>query len=282
MRYLTVLLSLALVNSTSFSATPTEQSKVGEKPTQTKSKTGAPQREAVKPATASSSAPTPAPCTSSEEAAQVRVDGLYYARVGGSPEDPTYQYFRFYADLTGVTTYTSGQPAQVAKWFSRDDSGATEGSYRLEGTTLRFIVGSERAGTIYSGILTKDCWVMNPQGPNTTKFAFAQVSFPAEAAITGKNRDPKIDPVVSKMDSFAYDSAGRVVGVTTTIEVTAKDADGDLLTYSWTVSIGSITGDGSKGVWSRPIVMGRPGGGVATVTVTDGKGGKTSRDFAFQ
>jgi hypothetical protein len=209
----------------------------------------------------------------------VRIDGLYYADIGSDPGNPIYQYFRFYADSTGLTTHaTTAKPEQAAKWLNKDAEGAEEGTYKLEGTTLTFVVGNERAYTQYSGTLLADGWILSFSG---RKFAFVHATFPREGARPGENRSPKIAPVVSKMDRFDYDAAGRTVGVTTTIKISASDADGDPLAYTWTASPGSITGNGPEGVWSRPIVMGRPSPGVVTVMVTDGKGGRTSREFVF-
>lgn len=214
---------------------------------------------------------------SSAKAAGPRVDGFYYAKVGGTTADPTYQYFRFYPDSSGATAYTSGKPAQVARWLSKNHQASEVGVYRLDGSTLKFVVGNERANTTYTGTLTPEAWTMNATG---TVFAFAPVAFPAEQA--GTNRPPKIAPVVSKKDNFAYNAVGNMTGVTTTIEITVTDPDNDPLTYQWYCSTGSVKGDGPKGVWTRPIEMGRPSPGIVTVVVNDGKGGNASRDFNFQ
>lgn len=236
-------------------------------------------------ATASEPKPaeSPAPQTTADQPLRVRVDGLYYANVARDPGKPAYQYFRFYSDATGVgMCCTTGLPAEVSKWFNKDYERGQEGTYRLEGDSLIFIVGEEQGShTKYSGTLSKTEWTLNPNGPNTIKFAFAPVNFPKEVVRPGQNRAPKISPVVSKLDAFDYDPAGRVIGVTTTIEIKASDPDGDPLTYVWTATVSTVVADGPKGVWKRPIVMGRPSGGVVTVVVTDGKGGKTSRDFTF-
>lgn len=217
----------------------------------------------------------------SKQESRVRVDGLYYVTVSANPDDPTYLYFRFYPDSTGITAHSGGEPEAVAKWLSKDHQYAQEGTYKLQGDTLTFLVGDERAGTTYSGTLTADGWILNPDGPNASTLSFARVDFPA-AKPPGANHPPKIAPAFSKTDEFDYDTAGRVVGVTTTIEVKASDLDSDQLTYSWTASVGTITGDGPKGTWKRPLDAGQPSSGVVSVVVADSKGATVSRDFVFR
>jgi len=276
MRYMVSLVFLVWLCSSLFFSVGAQQQKTQTKSSQTRTKAKRPEKKtdqsAVEP-----SIQLPASHANSKQTLRVRFDGLYYANVGIDPAKPIYQYFRFYTDSTGLTTRTSGKPAKVANWFNKDDQYSQEGTYRLEDSTLIFIVGDERgAHTKYSGTLTADAWILR------TDFKFIQVTFPREIVRPGQNRSPKIAPAVSKMDTFDYDNAGRVVGVTTTIEIKASDPDGDSLTYTWTSTVGSLTGNGPKCVWKRPIVMGRPFHGVVTVVATDGKGGKTSREIIFQ
>ena len=83
---------------------------------------------------------------------------------------------------------------------------------------------------------------------------------------------------------FEYDSFGRLVGATTTIDVTspATDPDGDPLTYAWTASNGQITGDGLSATWTRTIAFGRVQGGTVTVTASDGRGGTDTFTIEFR
>lgn len=228
--------------------------------------------------------PSPTPISPASTGVRVRTDGLYYADVGGDPKAPAFKYFRFFDDGTGIvnTAVTKGTPVQVAKWFVKDSQYAMEGAYRLEDNMLIFVVGDEHgAHTKYAGPLTAGYWVLNPDSPKPIKFFFARVVFPKAVVRAGQNRAPKIAPVISTTDTFAYDSAGRTVGVITTIEIKAADADGDTLSYSWAADSGTISGNGAKCDWRRPIVAGQASGGTVVVTVTDGRGGKTSREFRF-
>ena len=81
---------------------------------------------------------------------------------------------------------------------------------------------------------------------------------------------------------FQYDpNTGYLIGATTTINVLtpAVDPDGDPLTYTWTVSNGSVTANGLSATWTRVIELGRPKSGTTTVTASDGKGGAAPFEF---
>jgi hypothetical protein len=83
---------------------------------------------------------------------------------------------------------------------------------------------------------------------------------------------------------FHYDpTTGYLIGATTTINALtpAVDPDGDPLTYTWTVSNGSITANGLSATWTRVIEFGHPKSGTATVTASDGKGGAAPFEFRF-
>lgn len=54
-------------------------------------------------------------------------------------------------------------------------------------------------------------------------------------------------------------------------ECVAQDPDGDKLSYTWSASGGSISGEGSVITWTAPET---PGDYTITVKVTDGRGGK--------
>lgn len=63
---------------------------------------------------------------------------------------------------------------------------------------------------------------------------------------------------------------------TSTVSVTAGDADGDPLTYTWTTTSGSIIGSGAS-VTYKPADVAVTTAVTATVTVDDSKGGKISK-----
>jgi hypothetical protein len=54
-----------------------------------------------------------------------------------------------------------------------------------------------------------------------------------------------------------------------TIECTARDPDGDELSYAWSVDGGEITGEGAVAEWVAPEDYGTY---AITVTVADGEG----------
>jgi hypothetical protein len=101
------------------------------------------------------------------------------------------------------------------------------------------------------------------------------------------NRPPAFPSPMNETvtERFQYDpSTGYLTAVITTITVLtpATDPDGDALTYSWTATNGSITGNGLTATWTHPIVMGSPASGTATITVTDGKGGSDSFHYIYE
>ena len=55
-----------------------------------------------------------------------------------------------------------------------------------------------------------------------------------------------------------------------TVSVTATDSDGDALTYFYSVSGGTIVGNGATATWTAPAVEGEYS---VSVTVTNDKGG---------
>lgn len=58
----------------------------------------------------------------------------------------------------------------------------------------------------------------------------------------------------------------------------ASDADGDSLTYAWSATGGTFSGEGSVVTWTAPDT---PGTYDVTVTVTDGKGGEVSSQLSL-
>ena len=94
------------------------------------------------------------------------------------------------------------------------------------------------------------------------------------------NRPPIISENVVVSNTTESNMLQEIVGVTTKIVIKASDPDGDSLTYTWTASNGSITGNGATGIWKRVLVNGDhlvPG--TATIVVTDGRGGRAKYTF---
>lgn len=85
------------------------------------------------------------------------------------------------------------------------------------------------------------------------------------------NSNPVITGIVVTPSSIG---TGGVV----TVSVTASDADGDALTYSYTPNGGAINGSGASVSWTAP---GQAGTYSVTVTVTDGNGGTATASGAL-
>jgi len=84
------------------------------------------------------------------------------------------------------------------------------------------------------------------------------------------NQDPEILSLVA--DPAVVSPQGK-----STITCVASDPDGDVLTYLWKASDGSITGVGDAVTWVAPD---RGGEFDITVTVSDGKGGQNAEQVS--
>ena len=91
----------------------------------------------------------------------------------------------------------------------------------------------------------------------------AQASLPITV---GANQSPVISSLVA-------DPSGVLYGGSTTITCIATDPDGDLVSYSWSASEGSISGVGNMVTWVAPN---KGGDFNVTVILSDGKGGETT------
>jgi hypothetical protein len=78
------------------------------------------------------------------------------------------------------------------------------------------------------------------------------------------------EPVIA---SLYAEPAGVIPSASCQIACNASDADGDELSYNWSVSGGEFTGDGATVTWTAPHSEGSYN---ITVIVTDGKGGAVS------
>jgi hypothetical protein len=109
----------------------------------------------------------------------------------------------------------------------------------------------------------------------------ATMSFHVVVVANGPPRFP--NPMqIQTTTNYQYDDLGRLMGATTTITVSAAaDPDGDPVTYSWSATNGSITGNGTSATWNRVISYGRVASGSVTVTATDGQGGSDTFTINF-
>lgn len=85
------------------------------------------------------------------------------------------------------------------------------------------------------------------------------------------NQRPTISSVIAEPTKVA--SSG-----TSAITCSANDADGDMLTYAWSATGGTITGLGNVVTWKAPDVDGEF---IISVTVDDGKGGTVTAEYVI-
>lgn len=101
----------------------------------------------------------------------------------------------------------------------------------------------------------------------------------------GPNRPPGFpQQLLTGVDTtYTRDDTNAITGaVTTMVAPEATDPDGDQITYSWSVTTGSITSVGLKGTWVREVVAGKETAGLVTVTADDGRGGTAMLVVNFQ
>jgi hypothetical protein len=215
-----------------------------------------------------------------EAGAQVRTDGIYYLVHPGGAKNAEGAVLcvgvRFYADQTAIETEFYGDPAGLTKWFNRDNETLLPGRWVLSGEALTVTLGMAFQEKTRTGGLAAEGWRINER----IVFRFVQLNFPDASAAPGKNRRPYFIGPGKGVTSLDYDPAGRPIGINEEVEIQAVDPDGDPLKFTWTVSNGTLAGDGPKVVWKRIMLGGsRPGTvdvmpGVISVEVSDGKGGK--------
>ena len=108
---------------------------------------------------------------------------------------------------------------------------------------------------------------------NKLNFFWAGIFFLAVGMTTSgcsKDEDSNTAPIIS---SVQVNPSSVSAGGFATIQVIASDADGDQLTYSYSVSGGAVNGNGPSANWTAPS---QAGAYSVTVTVTDGNGGEAS------
>ncbi len=86
-----------------------------------------------------------------------------------------------------------------------------------------------------------------------------------------QNQAPVIASIVTTKDTL-------LIGTSATITVQASDADGDVLTYTWSKTGGELAASGASAAWTAPRSIGTF---YVSVSVTDGKGGVASQTVPF-
>ena len=89
----------------------------------------------------------------------------------------------------------------------------------------------------------------------------------------GSNNSPVIESVL-------VDPGFINVGTTAKIKVNANDADGDQLKFGWSTALGDIIGSGAEVRYTAAFCC--VGANIITVTVSDTKGAKASKDILIE
>jgi hypothetical protein len=98
------------------------------------------------------------------------------------------------------------------------------------------------------------------------------------AILAGCGKDPASPNQNPAIASITADPGTLIPGGTASITVTATDPDGDPLTYSYTATGGTITGNGPAATFTAGNT---PGPASVVVTVTDGRGGVATASTAL-
>ncbi|MFC2021121.1 PKD domain-containing protein, partial [Chloroflexota bacterium] len=85
------------------------------------------------------------------------------------------------------------------------------------------------------------------------------------------NNSPIISSLETEKDLVMPSSSSKVKCI-------ALDADGDILSYTWSATGGSFFGAGANITWVAPAT---PGTYAVTVTVTDGNGGEVKKQLTL-
>ncbi|MDR7305972.1 hypothetical protein [Rhodoferax saidenbachensis] len=91
----------------------------------------------------------------------LRYDGLYRNEQKASDGRPYWQYFRFYADSTAVTVSSTGQVAEILRWFHKDNPQLLSGKVVLRGNALSFVANSTYGAVEFDGVLQGSHLVLN-------------------------------------------------------------------------------------------------------------------------
>ena len=115
---------------------------------------------------------------------------------------------------------------------------------------------------ILAGLLISCTWLLNTE--------------PLITSLTADNTIDAADEAACEAAGGYWDDASCMEtvspGATVSLTCTAEDVDGDILTYSWECTNGSLTPDGSTATWTAPDSSGTYS---ISCAVTDGNDGHT-------
>jgi hypothetical protein len=236
----------------------------------------------------------PQPGQADSAATQPRFDGVYAAKFDGEVNaqgQPRWIVVRFYEGGMSVEAEFHGDLSDCYGWLSRASESLYPGRWQMENDQLTVLESTGLFESERNGRLSAEGWTTTPtvtvrdtngwklepavraSGPPLV-LEFRPVKFVEDREQAAGNRRPAFHGFGSHNRLYDYNRAGSLVGISEELTVQAVDPDQDPLTFTWTVSNGSVTGEGPKAIWERTLVNGRPEPGTIGVEVTDGRGGQ--------
>ncbi|WPB79328.1 Ig-like domain-containing protein [Archangium violaceum] len=180
--------------------------------------------------------------------------------------------------VEGVTEGDSVSGSRTLRATAEDNSGTVARvEFSVSGSPACVDGTARPSGSTFS--CTWDASNTSPGSHQLTVKALdaagnSTVSAPISFTVLPPNRAPTLGAVTATQTTVNE-------GSSTSLSVTATDADGDTLTYSWTQSpfspLGTFAeGSGSTASWTAPFLS-RDTTFTLKVTVSDGKGGSAER-----
>ena len=87
----------------------------------------------------------------------LRYDGLYQAE----SESDYFYYLRFYQDGTVLSTSSTGNSRQVARWFNKEKPSLSKGRYTTLGSKIKFSTTSSYGTVDYQGEIKEKSLILD-------------------------------------------------------------------------------------------------------------------------
>lgn len=174
-------------------------------------------------------------------------------------------------DSTALGGSVGVKTSEPFKTIGEDDY-ASSGSMTITGANSSTVKVTAESDGVHVNLAVD----ANGDGAVDQNFRMTWSALEDNCPIGTDNPPPVISGNIQSSTNYSYNDLGQVISATTTITISASDPDNNSLTYSWSASNGSISGNTATATWQRVISFGQVVGGVVTATVSDGQCGGIS------